>query len=56
LVTALYRLAYYIDEESEQHHARARAIVQRLDAEGKLSPAQKAWAEALERWLASKPA
>jgi tetratricopeptide (TPR) repeat protein/energy-coupling factor transporter ATP-binding protein EcfA2 len=55
LVTALYRLAYFVEEDAEAHHARAIAIVRRLEAEAKLTPAQKRWAETLEQWLASKP-
>jgi tetratricopeptide (TPR) repeat protein len=57
LVTALYRLAYCTEDqtEAEAYHARALAIVRRLEAEAKLNPAQKRWAEALEQWLATKP-
>ena len=54
LVTALYRLAYYIEAQSQERHARALALVQRLAADGKLNPSQKAWAESLERWLNGK--
>jgi hypothetical protein len=53
-VTALYRLAYYIEAQSQERHARALALVQRLAADGKLNPSQKAWAESLERWLNGK--
>jgi tetratricopeptide (TPR) repeat protein/energy-coupling factor transporter ATP-binding protein EcfA2 len=58
LVTALYRLAYCAEQqtETEGYHSRALAIVRRLDAEANLTPAQKRWADALEQWLASKPA
>jgi hypothetical protein len=58
LVTALYRLAYCAEQqtETEGYHSRALAIVRRLDAKANLTPAQKRWADALEQWLASKPA
>jgi len=58
LVTALYRLAYCAEQptEVESYHSRALAIVRRLEAEAKLTAAQKRWADALEQCLASKPA
>jgi hypothetical protein len=47
-------LPIYIEAQSQERHARALALVQRLEADGKLNSAQKAWAETLERWLNSK--
>ena len=53
LVNGLYQLAYFFDDASAV--PRARAIVERLESEGKLTSAWKSYVEGLERQLASKP-
>jgi hypothetical protein len=55
LAIGLYRLAYYLDDDVQERRDRARAIVQKLTADGKVTPAQKAFMESLEQWLANKP-
>jgi hypothetical protein len=55
LVIGLYRLAYYLDDDTVGRRDRARDIVQRLTAQGKLTPAQRVFVDGLEQWLAGKP-
>jgi hypothetical protein len=55
LVTGLYRLAYFINQDSAERHERALAIVHALASNGKLTAADKAWADSLEQWFAGRP-
>ncbi len=55
LAIGLYLLAYYLDDDPQPRLERARAIVRRLEADGKLAPEIKAHIAQLEQKLADKP-
>ena len=55
LAIGLYLLAYHLDDDPSPRLERARAIVRRLEAEGKLAPEIKAHIAQLEQKLADKP-
>ena len=51
----LLSLAYYLDDDPAPQVERAREIVRRLEAQGKLAPDRKAYIDQLEQQLIDKP-